>query len=162
MRHSIYIKSGRFAPAMMLIAAVAVSGCATRAQQNAAIELPGENPQETVLPERGTSEAVLSLLNKARQATLAGDYPRAEVLLERTVRIEPRNASLWHYLAKLRLAQNRYREAVGLAQKSNNLARANNKLRADNWRIIAHARYQTGDIAGAERAQQKARTLTKP
>ena len=98
----------------------------------------------------------MSLLGKAREATLAGDYQRAEVLLERTVRIEPRNASLWNYLAKLRLQQGRYQEAIGLATKSNNLAKENKTLLADNWRIIAHAKYQLGDYPGAEKAQTKA------
>lgn len=140
--------------------AAVFSGCAVT-HQKSAIELPGEDPEQTVLPDRNTSDAVLSLLNKARAATRSGDYQRAEVLLERTVRIEPKNASLWHYLAKLRLAQKRFAEAVGLAQKSNNLARSNNKLKADNWRIIAHARYQTGDIAGAEQAQSRAHKLAE-
>jgi len=152
MKYSIYIVS------LVLLSGSLFSGCATT-RQKSAIELPGEDPKQTVLPDRNTSNAVLSLLDKAREATRAGDYQRAEVLLERTVRIEPRNATLWHYLAKLRLAQNRFRDATGLAQKSNNLARSNNKLKADNWRIIAHARYQTGDIVGAEQAQDKARVL---
>lgn len=150
MKHTIYITC------LILFTASMFTGCATR-QSQTAIELPGEDPGQTVLPDRKTSDAVLSLLDKARQATRAGDYQRAEVLLERTVRIEPKNATLWHYIAKLRLAQSRYRDATGLAQKSNNLARSNNKLIADNWRIIAHARYQSGDIAGAEQAQEKAR-----
>ena len=131
-----------------------LAACAAQPQQG--LPLPGEDPNKTVLPDKNTSSAVMSLLDKAREATLAGDYQRAEVLLERTVRIEPRNASLWNYLAKLRLQQGRYQEAIGLATKSNNLAKENKTLLADNWRIIAHAKYQLGDYPGAEKAQTKA------
>jgi len=140
-----------------IVSAFTLLGCATTKQ--ASVQLPGEDPQQTVAPDKNTSSAVISLLEKARDATTQGDYQRAEVLLERTVRIEPRNASLWHYLAKLRLHQARFSEAIGLAQKSNNLARSNNHLIADNWRIIAHSKYQLGDVAGAQAAQAKAKNL---
>jgi len=135
-----------------------LGGCATT--QRAGVELPGEDPQQTVLPDKNTSSAVISLIEKARDATQQGDYQRAEVLLERTVHIEPKNASLWHYLAKLRLHQSRFQDAVGLAQKSSYLAGSNNKLKADNWRIIAHSRQQMGDQEGAMQAQDKAKQLS--
>jgi tetratricopeptide (TPR) repeat protein len=131
-------------------------GCATTRQQ-ASVELPGEDPKQIVAPDKNTSSAVISLLEKARDATKQGDYQRAEIFLERTVRIEPRNATLWNYLAKLRLHQTRYNEAIGLAQKSNNLAHTNHHLKADNWRILAHAKYQLGDIAGAQAAEARAK-----
>ncbi len=58
-------------------------------------------------------------------------------------------------MAKLRLHQGRLNQAAGLAAKSNSLDREQNRqLQADNWRIIAHARYRNGDIAGARAAQQ--------
>lgn len=140
-----------------IVSAFVLFACATTKQ--ASVELPGEDPRHTVAPDRTTSSAVISLLEKARDATTQGDYQRAEVLLERTVRIEPRNASLWHYLAKLRLHQAHYDDAIGLAQKSNNLAHSNNHLKADNWRIIAHSKYQLGDVSGAQVAQAKAKNL---
>jgi hypothetical protein len=77
------------------------------------------------------------------------------------VRIEPRNPALWNYLAKLRLHQGRLQEAMNLASKSNALAGANNKLKAANWRIIAHARFQSGNIPGAKQAETKADALLK-
>ncbi|VAW98731.1 hypothetical protein MNBD_GAMMA21-397 [hydrothermal vent metagenome] len=143
---------------LLYILSIFLLGSCTTIQQ-AGVELPGEDPEQTVLPDENTSSAVISLIEKARAATQQGDYQRAEVLLERTVHIEPKNASLWHYLAKLRLHQSRYQDAVGLAQKSSYLAGSNNKLKADNWRIIAHSRQQMGDQAGAVQAQDNARRL---
>ena len=139
-----------------IVSAVVLLACASTTKQ-ASVQLPGEDPQQTVAPDKNTSSAVISLLEKARDATTQGDFQRAEVLLERTVRIEPRNATLWHYLAKLRLHQTRFNDAIGLAQKSNNLARENDHLKADNWRIIAHSKYQLGDAAGAQAAQANAK-----
>jgi len=141
----------------LLLITILLTSCA--APRQAGVELPGEDPQKTIPPQRGTSSAVIGLLENAREATQAGDYQRAEVLLERTVRIEPRNATLWHYLAKLRLHQGRYQEAIGLASKSNNLGKDNKHLMADNWRIIAHAKYQLGDHSGAEQAQSRVNSI---
>lgn len=127
-----------------------------------ALEVPGEPANKVIIPAPQTSPAVVDLLNQARAATQQGQLQRAEVLLERTVRIEPRNPTLWNYLAKLRLHQGRLQEAMGLAAKSNALSSSNDdKLKADNWRIIAHARYQQGDVVGAREAQTKADTLLK-
>jgi Tfp pilus assembly protein PilF len=139
---------------------IALTSCTVSKPPPPGIEVPGEDPDKTILPDRKTSPAVVNLLNSAREATKQGDYARAEVLLERTVRIEPRNAVLWHYLAKLRLHQGRYKDAIGLASKSSDLSRGDNRLRADNWRIIAHARYRSGDENGARKAQQNADRLS--
>ena len=102
---------------------------------------------------------MVDLLNQAHAAIQQGQIQRADVLLERSVRIEPRNPSLWNYLAKLRLHEGHVQEAMSMAAKSNALAGNNDKLKADNWRIIAHARYQSGDVYGAKDAEQKADAL---
>ena len=39
--------------------------------------------------------------------------------LERALRIEPRNPSLWHELAGVRLLEGHYEQADSLAQRSN-------------------------------------------
>ncbi len=141
----------------LCLSTLLLGGCATKKPPG--IDVPGDKPGQTILPSSKTSAAVIKLLNRARSATRNGDYQKAEVLLERTVRIEPENAVLWHYLAKLRLHQGRMKEAIGLAAKSNTLARKNYKLKADNWRIIAHARHQSGNIYGAKEAQAKTDAL---
>lgn len=127
-----------------------------------ALQLPNESPNKVIYPSSKTSPAVVDLLNKAQVATRNGHLQRAEVLLERTVRIEPRNPALWNYLAKLRLYQGRLHQAIGLAEKANALAGNDNKLRSSNWRIIAHAHYKEGDMAAASAAQKKADALWKP
>lgn len=139
---------------------VLLAGCATAPKEPAGFDIePSDTTQPRVLPDRGTSKAALRLLAQARQAAQGGELDVAEARLERALRIEPRNAVLWHYMAKLRLYQGRYSQAAGLAAKSNSLNRDDRVLQADNWRIIAHARHRAGDLAGAERARKKAAAL---
>ncbi|MFO7639681.1 MAG: tetratricopeptide repeat protein, partial [bacterium] len=131
---------------------------ATPDTTSAGLQVDEETAQ--VRPAAQTSRPVLALLEQANQAARSGELTVAESRLERALRIEPRNAVLWYYLAKLRLHQGRLDQAAGLAAKSNSLDRAQNyQLQADNWRIIAHARQRAGDREGAETARQRADAL---
>ncbi len=113
-----------------------------------------------VPPPPGTSRAVIALLEQARAAIDAGDAVVAETRLERALRIEPRNPVLWHYMARLRLVQNRPKQAAGLAARSNSLDRTGNRrLQSSNWRLIAEARDRLGDREGARRAEAEAERL---
>ena len=112
-----------------------------------------------IRPSTSSRPAVLKLLEKARRAAKAGQFDVAEAQLERALRIEPRNATLWHYMARLRLEQGRMEQAAGLAARSNSFEHDDASLQANNWRIIAHARYQQGDIEAANAAQARADAL---
>jgi len=72
------------------------------------------------------------------------------------LRIEPRNAHLWHRLAELRLAQERFRMAVDLAAKSNALAGADRRLKRNNWLLIADAWRASGEPGKAHQAEMRA------
>jgi predicted Zn-dependent protease len=85
----------------------------------------------------------------------------AAAVLERALRIEPRNPLIWQRLARLRLQQDMPRQAESLAAKSNSLAAGDSFLLADNWRLIASAREQQGDRAGAEAARRRAAALLR-
>jgi predicted Zn-dependent protease len=79
--------------------------------------------------------------------------------VERALRLEPHNPLLWHRLAKLRLQQGQFAQAVSLAAKSNSLAGENRRLQASNWDTIAQAQDKLGDAAAARAAREKARAL---
>ena len=142
---------------------IGLAACSVAPKQPEGFEVePATGDQPQIRPAPQTSKAALALLSKARVAAQEGNLTVAEAQLERALRIEPQNAVLWHYMAKLRLHQGQLSQAAGLAAKSNSLNRDNNvQLQADNWRIIAHARYQNGDKAGALEAQQRADELLK-
>ena len=148
---------------LLVIGLLLLAGCAVPPQQpqeQTGFDLePTPTDQPQIRPSPQTSKAALALLAKARQAANEGQLSVAEAQLERALRIEPQNAVLWHYMAKLRLHQGQLGQAAGLAAKSNSLDQDDRQLQADNWRIIAHARYQKGDKAGAESAQRRVEQL---
>jgi tetratricopeptide (TPR) repeat protein len=107
----------------------------------------GGGPRETppgADTSTGAGRAVTSLLAKADQQMVQGSWEHAAALLERALRIEPRNARLWQRLAEVRLSQGRYAQAESLARKSNALAADDATLQARNAQIIQQARLAQG------------------
>jgi len=129
-------------PIILLIAVIFFSGCAV--------------VQPQMPPQPSDNTAVQTLLNKAHDDVSAGRLDAAEANLERALRIEPRNPTLWQELARVRLDQHQYGQAENLAAKSNALAGGNRYLLAENWRIIGEARNRRGDLEGARAAFAKA------
>lgn len=123
--------------------------------------VPSEASAEAVPPPPPVSgnRAVVALLERARQEAGSGRRESAGASLERALRIEPRNAWLWHELARLRLTQGQYAQAVSLAQKSNSLGVRERALQALNWHLIADARIAQGDATGAAQARKLAEDL---
>ncbi len=101
---------------------------------------------------------VLNLMRDSTQSSAAGQYSQAVLALEQALRIEPRNAWLWHELAKVRIQQQRYHQAVQLAAKSNALSR-DRRLQAANWWLIADAHQGAGDPVKARAARERANRL---
>lgn len=120
---------------------------------------PPSPSQPTLIDEpydTGSGSAVSSLMASADQALGRGDLPVAVATVERALRIEPRNAALWHRLAKLRMDEGKARLAETLAVKSNSLAGDDHVLRSSNWDLIARAREIMGDEGGARDARNRA------
>lgn len=128
--------------ASSLVAALFLAGCAVL-QPDAPLE-PAQSP------------AVVALLDQAQTHASAGQMEAAGASLERALRIESRNPVLWQELARIRLRQGQYRQAENLAAKSNSFAGADQRLRAENWRIIGQARSKLGDLQGAHDAYERA------
>ena len=78
-------------------------------------ELTPFEPIETTV---ALSPVVTALVSAANQNTKAGDIESAAASIERAIRIEPRNATLFYKLALLRLKQSKPRLAEDLAKKS--------------------------------------------
>lgn len=111
---------------------------------------PSSANEPTVI--KPQSPAVIALMGEAENQRRVGNLDSAVATVERAVRIEPRNAKLWHQLAVLRLQQDKPRLALDLAKKSNTLGRGDRALIKENWLLISTARRMLGDDAGAERA----------
>jgi len=117
-------------------------------------ELPEEKPAQ----EKG-APAVVALLDDADRYSASGKKQQAAASLERALRIDPKNPLLWHKLARLRLEEGQWDQALAMAKKSNVLAAGDKKLQSDNWLIIARAREATGDKEGAQQAMNMAQQL---
>jgi len=138
---------------LLAFLAAVIAGCAT------VVQPPGSFPEPAPLPEpaaRTENLAIAGLMDGARSDAAAGRLTNAAASLERALRIEPRNPRLWQELARVRLKQGDYAQAESTAARSNSWAGSDNALRADNWRLIAHAREARGDAEGAKAALEAA------
>jgi predicted Zn-dependent protease len=109
--------------------------------QQAADQLAMAQQRETRYTDK-TNATVASLLKQARYYESEGQLLRAASLIERSVRIQPKNPLVWQHLAEVRLAQGDFGQAEQLALKSNALAGADDEVKLKNWKIIARARQQ--------------------
>ena len=117
---------------------------------------PPPSPYPLSGPAHVETPAIASLMDSARADTTGGRLANAAASLERALRIEPRNPRLWQELARVRLKQGDYAQAESTAARSNSWAGSDNALRAENWRLIAHAREARGDAEGARAALEAA------
>lgn len=116
-------------------------------------------PVPEVAPKKPHSAAVESLVKQAKEQLDGGETEQAAALLERALRIEPRNSILWHNLAGVRLNQQDWQRAANLAAKSNTLAGDNKWLRVRNWVITARACEGMGDKECEQEARVRSRAL---
>jgi hypothetical protein len=125
-------------------------------------EAPAAPPPALTARERPSNPATVALIDSAGRYAGSGEFERAAAAYERALRIDPRNAGLWHDLAVIRYQQRRYQQAESLASKANGLASpADTRLRAQNWKLIAQSRRALGDAAGADAAEAQAVVLER-
>ena len=117
---------------IIIVLSIFLAACASKPQP--------ETPMMGINSEQDTGRATSSLLAKVDRQEEVQNWERAAALLERALRIEPRNATLWHRLAQVRLRQGQYHLAASLAQKSNALAGDDVQLKEKNTRLLKQAR----------------------
>ena len=99
--------------------------------------------------------AVKELLAQAGTAGDQGRYEDAAVLLERALRIQPRDPELLQKMAEVQLGKQDYEQAVNFAVRSFDAGPRVGEICARNWRTIGHARRQLGDVSGAREARDR-------
>jgi tetratricopeptide (TPR) repeat protein len=98
---------------------------------------------------------VIVLLDDADKFASKGQTEKAVATIERALRVEPKNALLWHYFSVFRMQQQQWQQAIAMARKSNALAKNNKQLMSDNWAIIAAAYDNLGNKKKANEARNK-------
>ncbi len=98
---------------------------------------------------------IIALIEDADSFSNEGHSEKAAATIERALRIEPKNALLWHRLAIIRMQQQQWQQAIAMARKSNSLAKDNDQLKSDNWGIIAAAYDSLGNKEKANEARNR-------
>jgi tetratricopeptide (TPR) repeat protein len=102
------------------------------------------------------SPAAHALLSQAQAQQADGDALGAASTLERAVRIEPRNPTLWTELARLRLATGEAPQAESLARKAVALSSGNPRAASEAWRVVADSLKAQRRNAEAREAEARA------
>lgn len=108
--------------------------------------------------------AVTELLADASAAESNGRYEQASMLLERALRIQPRNPEILQNMAEVQLQVRDYEQALNFAVRSYDLGPRVGEICSRNWRTIAVSREHLGDHGGSVEAEKRAKTcmVTKP
>ena len=108
--------------------------------------------------------AVTTLLADASTAETDGNYEQAAMLLERALRIQPRNPEVLQNMAEVQLQMRDWEQALGFAVRSYDLGPRVGEICARNWRTISVSREYLGDHGGSVEAEHRATTcmVTKP
>ncbi len=136
-------------PLVLLMAAVLLmmNGCA------------GVAPVKEEITPTPTPTPAAELLSDAEQSLQGGDYSRAELQLERALRMNPRNGQVWHLMARIRYGQEDYGQTVQFCLKSITLAGHDRTLKRQNWMLLEKAYTMLGESAKAEEARHKATSI---
>lgn len=100
--------------------------------------------------------AVKELIVDASAAESAGDYGQAAVLLERALRIQPRDPELLQSMAEVQLQMEDYEQALSFAVQSYDSGPRVGEICSRNWRTIGVARERLGDYSGSRQADERA------
>jgi tetratricopeptide (TPR) repeat protein len=108
--------------------------------------------------------AVVELTDQAARAEAAGDLDQAAVLLERALRIQPRDPELLQQMAEVQLQRGRYEQALSFATRSHDVGPRVGELCARNWRTMSLAQERLGDASAARRSVDRAEQcmVTRP
>jgi cytochrome c-type biogenesis protein CcmH/NrfG len=96
------------------------------------------------------SPAVSNLIAKANAHMNQQEFEKAASSIERGLRLEPRNASLWNRLAEIRYLQKDWSQAVQLAARSNSMPNLQPDVKRRNWWIMSQSYDSLGDQLKAQ------------
>ena len=129
----------------LLLFALALHGCALP------LSPPADSNRQPLPAATGTAEPeapapltptgpAASLSRQAESALQAGDPGRAEILIERALRIDPGQALYWHILGRARYDQGAYAEAVQFFLKAESRMAGSGDLARTNRQYLEAAR----------------------
>ncbi|MEE4174069.1 MAG: tetratricopeptide repeat protein [Xanthomonadales bacterium] len=148
-----------------------LTACATQApapieerELNDRVRTPAREQSAGVQVYPLKNPAVAELTEQADQAEARGDLGQAAVLLERALRIQPRDPELLQHMAEVQLQRGQYEQALSFATRSHDIGPRVGELCARNWRTMSLAQERLGDNVAAGRSVQRAEQcmVTRP
>ncbi|MFC3152443.1 tetratricopeptide repeat protein [Litoribrevibacter euphylliae] len=107
-------------------------------------------------PIHDTKLGVVKLLASAESYSLKRKYAKAQSVLERAQRIDPKEPKVYYELAVIHLKKNQPRQAEQLCKKGLSLSHGNPILQKELWIAMAKALDAQGKKQKAQRALQRA------
>ncbi|MFH2122242.1 MAG: tetratricopeptide repeat protein [Pseudomonadota bacterium] len=117
--------------------------------------VPVPDAAQDSVPVAEEGKAAGTLLAGARQNVRTGRFSQAEMMLERALRLEPRNARLWHEMAQVKYGQKDFGQVVQFCIKSNSLAGKDYGLIQQNRLLMEKAYMELGQPEKARQARIK-------
>lgn len=142
------------------------SGCSSSPVIQNTGQEPTESPSttneqaKTSLDNTKAQTAESSLLNAANNSTRKKNYSQAIVVLERAIRLSPRDPDLWIRLSDGYLRQESLNLAEQYARKAIRLARGNIELQRSAWLQLANVLEKMGNRKDAHKLRKKYRYKT--
>ncbi len=138
---------------VVILSLVVLSGCGTKrpVQQPEFPSYPSETepqkeykppviqPTTIYTPEIGPAG---SLYHSAKNSFNSGDMQKAEMLMERALRIEPKNGHYWYTMGQIKFNQKQFAQSIHLCLKSKSLAGNDRNLLILNDTLMKKARQQ--------------------
>lgn len=83
-----------------------------------------------------------TLYHSAKKSLGSGDTQKAEMTMERALRIEPRNGHYWYTMGRIKFEQKQYAQSIHLCLKSKSLAGSDQHLLILNDTLMKKVRQQ--------------------
>jgi Flp pilus assembly protein TadD len=154
-----------------LAAALLLSACATQSpapieerELEDRVRTPSRDNAAGVQVYPLKNPAVAELTSQAAEAESVGELDQAAVLLERAMRIQPRDPELLQQMAEVQLQRGQYMQALSFATRSHDIGPRVGELCARNWRTMGVAHERLGDVNAARSAESRAANcmVTRP
>ena len=100
--------------------------------------------------------AALELAAQAADAEQQGQHDQAAVLLERALRIQPRDPELLQQMAEVQLQRGQFQQALAFATRSHDVGPRVGELCARNWRTMGLAHERLGQASASRKAEDRA------
>lgn len=121
---------------------------------NTSLDTPDDDQTEEHIEQRQHS-ATAKLLALAQDAATSNNHSDAIVMLERAIRITPRNSELWTALAQVHAAKGAYEIAIQHVRKAIALAGTDSLLERDAWLALADIKQAQGDANEADSIRRR-------